>query len=213
MAASDYMLSVQPAANSLQQFITTCTTLGANFQTSILTNTGDIAVFISRNTRTNISNNSHKNKALSCKTLGIFANKPEHAETVLLNSSMHAYALQQQLLVQSNHKNAMQSWHYTLLHNCNQSRVCQVSRISTHRSQEAYRVQREFTVFSDESIELQDLSLDLPTSLLEKKPPLSLLFTKSSSRSKEGRDDQQMLPEVLNKAFSTKSTQYIMRMP
>ena len=34
-------------------------------------------------------------EALSCKTLGTFANKPEHAETVLLNSSvvcMHATA-------------------------------------------------------------------------------------------------------------------------
>ena len=32
-----------------------------------------------------------KNEILSCKTLGAFANKPEHAETVLLNSSVVCY--------------------------------------------------------------------------------------------------------------------------
>ena len=32
------------------------------------------------------------NEALSCKTLGTFANKPKHAETVLLNSSVVCYA-------------------------------------------------------------------------------------------------------------------------
>ena len=31
-------------------------------------------------------------EALSCKTRGTFANKPEHAETVLLNSSVVCYA-------------------------------------------------------------------------------------------------------------------------
>ena len=40
----------------------------------------------------------------------------------------------------------------------------------------------EFTVFSDESVELNDLSLDLLTSLLEKKPSLSPLFAESSSQ-------------------------------
>ena len=58
---------------------------------------------------------------------------------------------------------------------------------------------------SDESVELQDLSLDLNVSLLKKKPSLSLLSIKSSSRSEEGRGVQQMSPELLNKAFSTKS--------
>ena len=47
------------------------------------------------------------------------------------------------------------------------------------------------------------------TSLLEKKPSLSLLSIESQSRSEEGRGDQQMSSELLNKAFSTKSTQCI----
>ena len=38
---------------------------------------------------------------------------------------------------------------------------------------------------------------------------LQLLFAKSLSRSGEGRGDQKMSPELLNKAISTKSTQYI----
>ena len=64
-------------------------------------------------------------------------------------------------------------------------------------------------MFSDESVELWNLSLDLLTSRLEKKLSLSLLFTKSLSRSEEGSSDQQMSPYLSNKAFSTKSTQYI----
>ena len=44
--------------------------------------------------------------------------------------------------------------------------------------------------------------------ILEKKPLLSLLFIKSWSRSKKGRCDQQLLPELVNKAFSVLSTQY-----
>ena len=59
---------------------------------------------------------------------------------------------------------------------------------------------------SDQSVKLQDLSLDLHTSRLEKKP---LLCIESSSRGKEGRDDQQMSPHLLNKVFSTKSTRFI----
>ena len=61
----------------------------------------------------------------------------------------------------------------------------------------------------DESVELQDLSLDLHTSFLEKKPSMSLLSIESSSRSEEGRGGQQMSPELLNKAFSMKATQCI----
>ena len=64
-------------------------------------------------------------------------------------------------------------------------------------------------MFSDESVELNDLSLDLLTSLLEKKPSLSPLFAESSSQEAKKAGDQQMLPELLNKAFSTKPTQYI----
>ena len=64
-------------------------------------------------------------------------------------------------------------------------------------------------MLSDESVELWNLSLDLLTSRLEKKLSLSLLFTESLSRSEEGSSDQQMLSYLSNKAFSTKSTQYI----
>ena len=53
----------------------------------------------------------------------------------------------------------------------------------------------------------KELSLVLHTNLLEKKPLLSLLSTESWSRSEEGLGDQQMLPELLNKAFPMKSTQ------
>ena len=42
-------------------------------------------------------------------------------------------------------------------------------------------------VFSDESVELNDLLLDLLTSLLEKKPLLSPLFAESSSDKKRRR--------------------------
>ena len=65
--------------------------------------------------------------------------------------------------------------------------MCQVSRISTD---EVKKLSWESTVFSDESVKLYDLLLDLPTSLLEQKPSLSLLFTRSSSRSEEGTGDQ-----------------------
>ena len=46
---------------------------------------------------------------------------------------------------------------------------------------------KQFTVFSDESVDLNDLSLDLLPSLLEKKPSLSPLFAKSSSDKKRRR--------------------------
>ena len=55
---------------------------------------------------------------------------------------------------------------------------------------------------------LEELSPGLHTSLLEKKPSLSFLPAKSSSKSVERRVGQKMLPELFNKAFSTKSTQY-----
>ena len=47
-------------------------------------------------------------------------------------------------------------------------------------------------------------------SLLEKKSSLSLLFIESLIRSEEGRGAQQN-SELLNKAFSKKSVQYISR--
>ena len=61
---------------------------------------------------------------------------------------------------------------------------------------------------SDESVELQELSLELHTNL-EMKRLLSLSSSESSTRSEEGRGGQKMSPKLLNKAFSTKSTQYI----
>ena len=64
-------------------------------------------------------------------------------------------------------------------------------------------------MFSDESVELNDLSLDLLTSLLEKKPMLSLSFTECLSQEVKKAGDQQMSPKLLNKAFSMKFTQYI----
>ena len=61
---------------------------------------------------------------------------------------------------------------------------------------------------SDESVELQELLLELHTNLLEMKRLLSLSSSESSTRS-EGHGGQKMSPELLNKAFSTKSTQCI----
>ena len=54
------------------------------------------------------------------------------------------------------------------------------------------------TVTSDQ---LQELLLDLHTRLVEKKPSLSHMSVKSSSRSREARGGQQMSLELLNKAF------------
>ena len=62
---------------------------------------------------------------------------------------------------------------------------------------------------SDESVELQELSLELNTNLLEMKRLLSLSSSESSTRSEEGRGGQKMSPKLLNKAFSTKFTQCI----
>ena len=60
----------------------------------------------------------------------------------------------------------------------------------------------------ESKVELQELSLDLHTNLLEMKRLLSLLSIDSSTTSKEGNSAQQMSAELLNKAFSTKSTQF-----
>ena len=62
---------------------------------------------------------------------------------------------------------------------------------------------------SGESVELQELSLELHTNLLEMKRLLSLSSSESLSRSEEGRVGPKMSPELLNKAFSTKYTQCI----
>ena len=62
----------------------------------------------------------------------------------------------------------------------------------------------QFTMTSEESVELQ-LLLDLYTSFLEKKSSLSLLLIENSSRSEEGRDSQQMSPELWMKHFQQNS--------
>ena len=51
-----------------------------------------------------------------------------------------------------------------------------------------------------------ELSVDLHTGFLDKKPLLSLMSIESSSGSEEGRGGQQMMPKLLNKAFSMKAT-------
>ena len=73
------------------------------------------------------------------------------------------------------------------------------ARISTREVKKPIQASWQFTVFSDESVELNDLSLNLLTSLLEKKPSLSPLFTESSSQEAKKAGDQQMSPELLNK--------------
>ena len=61
---------------------------------------------------------------------------------------------------------------------------------------------------NEESVKLYEVhvSLDLHTNLLEMKQSLSLSLTKSSSRSEEGSGGP---PELLSKALSRKSTQFI----
>ena len=51
---------------------------------------------------------------------------------------------------------------------------------SQHEVKKPSQASWQFTVFSDESVKLNDLLLDLLTSLLEKKPSLSPLFAESS---------------------------------
>ena len=65
-----------------------------------------------------------------------------------------------------------------------------------------------WTMTSDVSV---DLSLDQHTTYLERKASLSAFSTESLSRSKEGRGGYQTSPELLNKAFSMKSTQCMCR--
>ena len=52
---------------------------------------------------------------------------------------------------------------------------------------------------------LEELSLTVHTLQIKRNPLLSLLFTESSSESKEGSRGQQMMPELLNEAFSAKA--------
>ena len=101
-----------------------------------------------------------------------------------------------------NHRNVVMvhgTWYYTLLRNCNGPLVCQVSRISTHQEVKKPSQASLCSVMSQSSYR----------TYCQPYTSLSRLFTESSSRSEEGRGDQQMLPKLLNKAISTKSTQYI----
>ena len=67
---------------------------------------------------------------------------------------------------------------------------------------------------SDESVELQELSLELHTNL-EMKRLLSLSLSESSTRSEEGHGGQKMLPEFFNKAlfFNEIHTMNILYLP
>ena len=51
----------------------------------------------------------------------------------------------------------------------------------------------------------QEILLNVHNHHIEKEPLLALLSTESSSESKEGSDGQQMMLELLNKAFSVKA--------
>ena len=61
----------------------------------------------------------------------------------------------------------------------------------------------------DESVELQELSLELRTNLLEMKWLLSLSSSENSIRSEEGRGGQKMLPELLNNKIQTMHILYL----
>jgi hypothetical protein len=64
------------------------------------------------------------------------------------------------------------------------------------------------TRISGEPVVLLDLWVIIHAFLVEKKPfnLLSRLSIEGSLRSEEGGGDQQMMPELLNKAFSAKAT-------
>ena len=76
-----------------------------------------------------------------------------------------------------------------------------MSAVSTAlESQEAWQL----ALSSDESIMLWELSLDIHTPCVEKKLLLFCLSIERSLGSEEGAGDQQMTPELLNKAFQRK---------
>ena len=59
---------------------------------------------------------------------------------------------------------------------------------------------------SDELVVLWELPLDMHPLRIENKLLLSLSSIERSLGSKEGGSDQQMMPELMNKAFSAKAT-------
>ncbi len=72
-------------------------------------------------------------------------------------------------------------------------------------TQKAKKLIRQFATISDEPVVFLDLSLAVYTLRVQKKPLLSLLAIKNE----EGGGDQQLTPELLNEAFSAKSTQSV----
>jgi hypothetical protein len=107
-------------------------------------------------------------------------------------------------IARSNHKNART--HMPIARGCALSRVpyssaSAVSAICTKANKRIYQC----AIMSDEPVVLLDLWLTIHTLQVENKP-LPLLSIESSSGSKEGGGDQQMSPELLNGAFSAKST-------
>ena len=69
-------------------------------------------------------------------------------------------------------------------------------------TQKAKKLICQCAKISDEPVVLLDLSLTIHTLYVEKKPLLSLLSIESSTGSEEGSRDQQMMPKLLNEAFS-----------
>jgi hypothetical protein len=76
-------------------------------------------------------------------------------------------------------------------------------------AEKAKKLISQCATISDEPVVLLDLSLAIHTLQVEKKLLLSLLFIESLLPCEEDGGDQQMMPELLNKAFSGKSMQYI----
>ena len=146
---------------------------------------------------------SHAKPSACCTS---FASK---ADTVLLQAVLCMLCIHMhQLQSSSTHKNVV-IWHYMLLCIATHHMYAQSAELVYQSRSLARLADSLLAMFSDESVKLQDLSLNLPTSLLEQKPSLSRLFTKSLLRNEEGRGGQQMLPKLLNKAITTKSTQHI----
>ena len=59
---------------------------------------------------------------------------------------------------------------------------------------------------SDQMVVFWELQLDMHALCVEKKLVLSHLSIETSLGSKEGDSDQQMMPQLLNEAFSVKAT-------
>ena len=79
-------------------------------------------------------------------------------------------------------------------------------RAQHEESQEALEDSCYFSVTSDKSVVLQELTLGLLTGFVEKKPSLSLLSLGSSSQSEKSCSDRQIVPELLNETISAKAT-------